>query len=153
MADVTNYQINRWETLDPFGQTVMHVAGVANIEVINPRTDNKWHSFEVDILLDDVAWADHFEVKVPNVSLASISNQGEAIFCGWAADLSESHEERDKPYIRAKLGVRDTDGKLSRVSFTAIVVGQKYSTTVLPMLTTLPTHVLQKALDYKAKQC
>jgi hypothetical protein len=152
MVDVTNYQVNRWETVDPLGQTVLHVAGVANIEVNNPRTDKEWHRFEVDILLENVEWAGRFEVKVPNVSLAAISNQNESVFAGWAADLSEFHEEHDKPYIRAQLAVRDIDGELHRVSFTAIVVGQKYATTVLPILTTLPTHVIQKALDYKAKQ-
>ncbi len=152
MVDVTNYQVKRWETVDPFGQTVLHVAGVAAIELDNPRTDSSWHRFEVDIKLEDVIWAGHFEVKVPNVSLASISNNNHAVDAGWAADTSEHHEENDKPYIRAQLAVKDKDGKLHRVSFSAIVVGEKYSTTVLPGLTTLPTHVIQKALTASIKQ-
>lgn len=153
MADeVTNYKIHKYQTTNHLGQDVLYVSGVAAIEVDNPRTDKDWHRWEVDIQLDDEEWEGDFDVEVPNVSLASISNNNHAVDAAWAVDEALPHEIHDKPYIRAKLALKDKDGKLHRVCFTAMVVGEKIRRNFYPGISALPTHVLQKALDDKIKK-
>lgn len=145
MTEVTNYTLHKYMTKNQYGEDVMHVSGVAAIELKNPRGDNKWHGFEVEIPLDTAAWASS-RVEVPSIALGSISNDGHAVDAGWAADEAQPWEIRDIPYMKCKLALKDKDGRLHRVNFTAIVVGWKSKLVLKNALAHVSDNLLEEAL-------
>jgi len=146
MVEVENYELHKYMTTDDLGQDVMHVSGIAKIELDNPNDNANWYEHIVEIPLDTEKWLEYSNVLVPHVALGSISNHSHAVHAGWAVNKTEAHEINDIPHIRATLGIRDKDGDLHRVNFTAIVVGVKAEDSMVNRLQVVPRFILEKAL-------
>jgi len=148
MADeVQNYSLHKYVTTDEFGHDVMHVSGIANIELDNPRDDANWHEHVVDIPLDTEEWDDDSDVYVPHVALGSISNHSHAVHTGWSVNDAIGWRINNIPHIRCTLAIRDKDADLHRVNFTAIVVGNLKEDSMVNRLQAIPGPILEKALQ------
>lgn len=60
----------------------------------------------------------------PMAAFGSIRNDGNAVNAGWAVDqVTWEGEVNDTVRLRAILAVRDTDGFIQRLTYTATVIG------------------------------
>ncbi|HEX8082668.1 MAG TPA: hypothetical protein VF529_00150 [Solirubrobacteraceae bacterium] len=104
----------------PNGGRVMVLTGVVLFHFQGTSTDWRRDSLDWEIgpkwnKLDGVA---------PMAAFGSIANDQNATNAGWAVDeVTWEGEVNDTIRLRAKLAVRDTDGMILRLTYTATAIG------------------------------
>jgi hypothetical protein len=83
-----------------------------------------WHREDVSITFGPT-WADAPKLVVAaTVGLATMTNDGHAMDAGWSVDGWRISETEDRITIIATVGVRDTDGFITSLSFSATALGK-----------------------------
>ena len=80
-----------------------------------------WHPV-TGLMVRGPVWR-RLDAVVPIISLASISNDGNAINAGWAVNWCNWTEVLHRIYLKFGLAVRDSDGYLLRVAYHITAVG------------------------------
>jgi len=107
------------KTKDGQNRDLVFQSGIA---VFNERgTGSTWHYDDLWILTD-VVWT-RVSVVQASVSLASISNLGEAINAGWGTDAVSTALYNNRIMLQVRLAVRDSDGYMHRVSYQVTAMG------------------------------
>lgn len=118
---VDNSTLQLYLTKNNSGQDEMHVAGTAKV-LQKGFANSGWAEYQIGVALDILRWPT-FDVVISSVSLSGISNKNESVHAGWIVDHCEELRHDGTPHLQFRLRIRDVDGYVNSVSFTALVVG------------------------------
>jgi hypothetical protein len=112
-------------TKTPDGRDLVFLSGYAVFDFIG--TGGSWRCDDLWLVIGP-AWRridDRVQIDgvVPVVSLASISNQNNAVNAGWAVDNCRRTTVGRFILLQSKVCIRDSDGHLHRVTFQVTAMG------------------------------
>jgi hypothetical protein len=107
-------------TRTPDGKDLAFLTGTAGFEF--KGTGSNWrHEFGM-IQTPGPQWGGVISAA-PTASLASVANDREAVWEGYAADNVNWFVTNNRIWLQVLLAVRDSDGRLYRVSYQVTVLG------------------------------